>query len=202
MNKENGTILPVDQRRIVRALADKAAELRSDAARKISIAEIISDLIPRINTDGSWHNVRGVKLYEGEIYLIRRNYPDLPPSDPCVARWEAITGWREIVGHLPRPTNDALEVYCPNAIDRNAVDKVSIPVVLSGRDVAAKKAERPRLDGREPHPSNLAPETDLPLTWEEGYKLLWERKITLLKKDDRRISLPIRKNNPLTFLQK
>ena len=55
-----------------------------------------------------------MKLYEGEIYLIRRNYPDLPPSDPCVARWEAITGWREIVGYLPRPTNDALEVYCPN----------------------------------------------------------------------------------------
>ena len=111
---ENGTILPVDQRRIVRALGDKAAELRSDAARKISIAEIISDLIPRIHVDGSWHNVRGVKLYEGEIYLIRRNSPDLPPSDPCVARWEAITGWREIIGYLPRPTNDALEVYCPN----------------------------------------------------------------------------------------
>jgi len=112
---ENGTIQPVDQRRIVRALLDKSAELRTDAARKISIADTISDLIPRINTAGSWQNVRGVNLYDGEIYLIRRNYLDLPPSDPCVARWEAITGWREIVGYLPRPTNDALEVYCQNS---------------------------------------------------------------------------------------
>jgi len=114
MSEENGTIQPVDQRRIVRALKDKASVLRSDAARKISIAEAISDMLKRLGDSGAWMNVRSVNLNEGDTYLIRRNYLDLPPSDPCVARWEAITGWREIVGHLPRPANDALEVYCPN----------------------------------------------------------------------------------------
>ena len=89
-----------------------------------------------------------------------------------------------------------------DAVDGNAINQIGFPVILSGRDVPAKEAERPRLDCGEPHPSHLTTNADLPLTWEQWYKLLWEWKIALLKKNDGRISFPISKDDPLSLLQK
>lgn len=89
-----------------------------------------------------------------------------------------------------------------DSIDGDAINQISLPVVLSGRNIPAKEAEGPRLDCGESHPSNLTANADLPLTWEEGYKLLWKRKIALLKQDDRRVGFPVRKNDPLRLLQK
>ena len=98
------------------------------------------------------------------------------------------------IGVSDRPTTDA--------VDGDAVDQVSIPVVLPGRDVPAEEAKSPRLNSGKSHPTDLTTEADLPLTWEEGYKLLWERKIALMKKNHSGVGLPVCKNHSLSLLQK
>ena len=89
-----------------------------------------------------------------------------------------------------------------DTIDGDPINQISLPVILSGRDVSVEETQSPRLDGGEAHPSDLASDANLPLTWEEGYKLFWQWKIALLKKYDGRISFPISKDDPLPFLQK
>jgi len=70
-------------------------------------------------------------------------------------------------------------------IDRNAVDKVRLPVQLSGAYGAGEKTEGIWLNAREAQPADLSSDRARLLHWQKCYGALWQLKVSFEKQHNR-----------------
>src|SRR6266566_125793 len=61
-----------------------------------------------------------------------------------------------------------------NSIDRDAVDQIGVPPLLSGADIAGEEAKRIGRDGGKPKPSDLSSNNERHRDWEKWYQGLWK----------------------------
>jgi len=72
-----------------------------------------------------------------------------------------------------------------DSIDSDAINQVSVSVVLPGADTAGKEAERVSFYRGESQPANFNTDSQGRLSWEEWYRLLWKFKVTVWEKNHR-----------------
>lgn len=70
-----------------------------------------------------------------------------------------------------------------NAVDRDTVDQVSVPIVQPRTNIAREETQRRRLDGGESKPADFSSRFQDSVGWVETYKALWEFKTTRWEKD-------------------
>lgn len=70
-----------------------------------------------------------------------------------------------------------------NAIDRHPINQVGVSPVLPGANVARKKTQGMGGGSGESKPPDFGPNLQEAPTWEEWYRVLWQKKLAGLKQD-------------------
>lgn len=72
-----------------------------------------------------------------------------------------------------------------DAVDSNAINEVSVPVLLAGADISGEETEVVRGDRGEPKPSDLRADVDDAAHWKKCYGALWDLKVAFEKQNYR-----------------